>query len=156
MLYISCLQPTRVSPALNNGRRASSQHKIKKSGKFVEEDATCQTTYFLDKPGCVDARMNEHEPCDASLACPLEPFDISKCLKRHKGVLKCMENAVRFTQRKEILFVSPLPGSTIYLNDEIVTDKMTKIVEDGARLRFANVEYVMTMEAFCPLAASSR
>ena len=24
-----------------------------------------------------------------------------------------MENAVRFTQRKEILFVSPLPGSTI-------------------------------------------
>ena len=93
-VYISCLQPTSVSPALNNGRRASSVIIICESAKDFDEEkkkkknAACQFTFLLDKPGCMDARMNEHEPCDVNLECPLEPFDISKCLKRHKGVLK--------------------------------------------------------------------
>lgn len=169
MLYISCLQPTGVSPALNNGRRAcvvSQQQPLAKKKpptiRKKEEVSACQYTFLLDKLGCMDARMDEDEPCDATLECPLEPFDISKCLKRHKGVLKMgVDHAVKFTQRAENLFVSPLPGSSIYLDDEIVTDKMTKLVEDGSRLRFANSEYVLIAEGFCPLpwdtvAASSR
>ena len=160
MLYISCLQPTGVSPALNNRRRASSssssyvsqQKTLMKKKKKEEESAACQFTFLLDKPGCMDARMDEDEPCDVNLECPLEPFDISKCLKRHKGVLKMgVNHAVRFTQRAENLFVSPLPGSTIFLDDEVVTDKMTKMLEDGSRLRFAKSEYVLISEGFCPL-----
>ena len=101
---------------------------------------------------CMDARMDEDEPCDVNLECPLEPFDISKCLKRHKGVLKMgVNHAVRFTLNAENLFVSPLPGSTIFLDDEVVTDKMTKMLEDGSRLRFAKSEYVLISEGFCPL-----
>jgi hypothetical protein len=128
MFYISCLQPTGVSPALNNGRRASvvsqQQPLAKKKPPTIrkeeEEVSACQYTFLLDKPGCMDARMDEDEPCDASLECPLEPFDISKCLKRHKGVLKVgVDHAVKFTQRAENLFVSPLPGSSIYLDDDI-------------------------------------
>ena len=158
MLYISCLQPTGVSPALNNGRRASSsssvsqQKTLMKKKKKEEESAACQFTFLLDKPGCMDARMDEDEPCDVNLECPLEPFDISKCLKRHKGVLKMgVNHAVRFTLNAENLFVSPLPGSTIFLDDEVVTDKMTKMLEDGSRLRFAKSEYVLISEGFCPL-----
>ena len=158
MLYISCLQPTGVSPALNNGRRASSSSSVSqqktslKKQKKEEESAVCQFTFLLDKPGCMDARMDEDEPCDANLECPLEPFDISKCLKRHKGVLKMgLNDAVRFSQNAENLFVSPLPGSTIFLDDEVVTDKMTKMLEDGSRLRFAKSEYVLISEGFCPL-----
>jgi len=117
MLYISCLQPTGVSPALNNGRRAcvvSQQQPLAKKKpptiRKKEEVSACQYTFLLDKPGCMDARMDEDEPCDATLECPLEPFDISKCLKRHKGVLKIgVDHAVKFTQRAENLFVSP-PG----------------------------------------------
>ena len=46
--------------------------------------------------------MDEDEPCDVNLECPLEPFDISKCLKRHKGVLKMgVNHAVRFTLNAE-------------------------------------------------------
>lgn len=160
MLYISCLQPTGVSPALNNRRRASSssssyvsqQKTLMKKKKKEEESAACQFTFLLDKPGCMDARMDEDEPCDVNLECPLEPFDISKCLKRHKGVLKMgVNHAVRFTLNAENLFVSPLPGSTIFLDDEVVTDKMTKMLEDGSRLRFAKSEYVLISEGFCPL-----
>ena len=65
MLYISCLQPTGVSPALNNGRRASSssssvsqQKTLMKKKKKEEENAACQFTFLLDKPGCMDARMD--------------------------------------------------------------------------------------------------
>ena len=108
MLYISCLQPTGVSPALNNRRRASSssyvsqQKTLMKKKKKEEESAACQFTFLLDKPGCMDARMDEDEPCDVNLECPLEPFDISKCLKRHKGVLKMgVNHAVRFTLNAE-------------------------------------------------------
>ena len=75
MFYISCLQPTGVSPALNNGRRASvvsqQQPLAKKKPPTIrkeeEEVSACQYTFLLDKPGCMDARMDEDEPCDASL-----------------------------------------------------------------------------------------
>ena len=62
-----------------------------------------------------------------------------------------VNHAVRFTQNAKNLFVSPLPGSTIFLDDEVVTDKMTKMLEDGSRLRFAKSEYVLISEGFCPL-----
>jgi len=165
MLYISCLQPTGVSPALNNRRRASSssssyvsqQKTLLKKKKKEEESAACQFTFLLDKPGCMDARMDEDEPCDVNLECPLEPFDISKCLKRHKGVLKMgVNHAVRFTLNAENLFVSPLPGSTIFLDDEVVTDKDDEDARRRVSLAFREIRVRFDLRRFLPVAFLGR
>ena len=107
-------------------------------------NVVCTVSYTLDKLGCWEAR-NGIDKCDAYLACPLEPFDVS-----NGGVLRFGEHGAEFSKVQDSLFISRLDkNSSIVLDEELVVVEDKVQLTAGQKITFGDTEMILYEKRMC-------